>query len=70
MEADDVSQNTNALFEAAMDLPDDERLSLVSRIMDTLPPDDLTCSVDDEDLLAELNRRSSDPQDAVAWSLQ
>lgn len=62
-----MSQNTNALFEAAMDLPDNERLSLVSRIMDTLPPDDLTCSVDDQDLLTELDRRFSDPQGAVAW---
>lgn len=63
-----MSQNTNALFEAAMDLSEDERLSLASRIMDTLPPDDLTCSVDDQDLLTELDRRFSDSQGAVAWS--
>ena len=63
-----MSQNTNTLFEAAMNLSDDDRLSLASRIMDTLPPDALTCSVDDEDLLAEMNRRFSDPQGSVAWS--
>ena len=59
---------THTIFDAAMKLPDDERLLLASRIMDTLPPDDLTCSLDDADLLAELDRRFSDSQDAVAWS--
>ena len=63
-----MSENANTLFEAAMQLPEAERLLLASQIMDTLPPEDVTCSIDDPDLLAELDRRFADPQGAVSWS--
>ena len=65
---DVVSENSHVLLEAAMKLPEDERLLLASQIMETLPSEDLTTSLDDLHLLAELNRRFSDPQGAVAWS--
>ena len=60
--------STNVLFEAAMQLPEEERLSLVSRILDTMPDQDVTTCVDDPDLLVELERRFADPEGAVPWS--
>jgi len=63
-----MPDSTNVLFEAALQLPEDERLSLVSRILDTLPVDDLTASIDDPDLLLELERRFRDSEGAISWS--
>ena len=63
-----VSDEANAILEAAMQLPESERLLLASQIMDSLPEEDLTISVDDPDLLAELDRRFADPDGAVPWS--
>lgn len=63
-----MPDSTNVLFEAALQLPEEERLSLVSRILDTLPVDDLTASIDDPDLLLELERRFADSEGAISWS--
>jgi putative addiction module component (TIGR02574 family) len=63
-----VSENANTLLEAAMQLSEAERLLLASQIMDTLPAEDVTCSIDDPDLLAELDRRFADPEGALPWS--
>jgi hypothetical protein len=63
-----MPESTNVLFEAALQLPEEERLSLVSRILDTLPDHDVTTCVDDPDLLVELERRFADPEGAISWS--
>ena len=63
-----MSESARLLYEAAIKLPENERLLLVSRIMETLPAEDQIRSVDDPDLLAELDRRFSDSDGAVAWS--
>ncbi|NLF70735.1 MAG: hypothetical protein GX575_17015 [Candidatus Anammoximicrobium sp.] len=63
-----MPDSANVLFEAARQLPEEERLSLVSRILDTLPVDDLTASIDDPDLLLELERRFADSEGAISWS--
>ena len=63
-----MPDSINVLFEAALQLPEEERLSLVSRILDTLPVDDLTASIDDPDLLLELERRFAEPEGAIPWS--
>ena len=63
-----MPENTNVLFEAAMRLPEEDRLSLVSRILDTMPADDVTTSLDDPDLLDELERRFAQPEGAIPWS--
>ena len=62
-----MSESTRVLYEAAIKLPENERLLLVSRIMETLPAEDQSCSVDDSGFLAELDRRFSDSEGAVAW---
>ena len=63
-----MPENTNLLFEAAMQLPEEDRLSLVSRILDTMPAQDVTTSLDDPDLLDELERRFAHPEGAIPWS--
>ena len=63
-----MSESARVLYEAAVKLPEKERLLLVSRIMETLPAEAQTSSVDDPDLLAELDRRFSDSEGAIAWS--
>jgi putative addiction module component (TIGR02574 family) len=65
-----MSNQTQTVFDAAMALPEAERLLLVERLMETLPPneDDKT----DEEFAAELDRRweeiQRDPSAAVPWN--
>jgi len=56
----------DALYEAALQLPEGERLDLAVRLMDTVPPGML--SEDDVDFLAELDRRAADDSDSIPWS--
>jgi putative addiction module component (TIGR02574 family) len=64
-----MSNQTQAVLDAALTLPEAERLILVERLMETLPPeqDDRT----DEEFAAELDRRwaefQQDPTTAVPW---
>lgn len=57
-----------AVFEAALRLSEDQRLALVSRLLETLPSEELTASVDDPKLIDELDRRFADDEGAVPWS--
>jgi hypothetical protein len=60
--------STDSIFEAASQLPEPARLELVSRLMDTLPgPPDLL-SLDDPNLLEELDRRANDDAGSIPWS--
>lgn len=63
-----MPENTNVLFEAALRLSEEERLSLVSRILDTMPAQDVTASLDDPELLDELDRRFAQAEGAIPWS--
>lgn len=56
----------DAIFEAAMNLPEGERLDLATRIMDTVSPEIM--SADDPDFLAELERRFNDDSPTIPWS--
>jgi putative addiction module component (TIGR02574 family) len=61
-----------AVFDAALALPVPERQRLVERLLESLPPDPGTEELTDEDLLAELDRRSAeydhDPSVGIPWS--
>lgn len=59
---------TESVFEAALGLPENERLALVSRLLETIPVDDSAVSLDDDSLLEELDRRFADHEGAVDWS--
>ena len=57
-----------AILDAALQLPENERLAIVSRLLETLPPEDITISLDDAQLAEELDRRFADSEGAVPWS--
>ncbi|NQT39919.1 MAG: hypothetical protein HQ581_20670 [Planctomycetes bacterium] len=57
-----------AVLDEAMQLPEADHLTLVSRLMQSLPPSDMGVSVDDPELAAELDRRFAQTDDGVAWS--
>lgn len=63
-----MPDSAELLFEAALKLPEDERLSLVSRILDSMPAADLTISLDDPQLADELNRRFAESAEGISWS--
>jgi hypothetical protein len=56
------------ILDAALQLPDADRLIIATRLLDTLPDDMPGLSVDDPDLLDELERRAQDKADAVPIS--
>jgi len=59
--------NAESIFEAALKLPENERLALVSRLLETMPDEQLGLSLDDPELLNELKQRSADLEGAVSW---
>ena len=63
-----MSINFDAVLEAALALSESDRLQLVDRLMDTLPPDDVTISMDDPGFHEELNRRLNDGSELIPWS--
>ena len=62
-----VGSDCEAIFEAALKLPENERLTLVSRLLETIPDEPAGLSVDDPDLIAELDRRMADREGATPW---
>lgn len=58
----------NAILEAAMLLPESERLALASRLLESVPPNEATMSLDDPTLLEELDRRFADRDGAIPWT--
>lgn len=59
--------DSDALFQAAQQLPPDEQLGLAVRLLDAVP-DDLTIDVIDPRLMAELDERFADTDGPVSWS--
>jgi len=62
-----MQANPEAILEAALRLPEDERLAIVSRLLETLPPEDITLAVDDPLLGDGLDRRYADSEGAIGW---
>jgi hypothetical protein len=58
----------DSIFEAAVQLPEGARLELVSRLMDTLPGPPNLLSLDDPNLIEELDRRAADDSGSIPWS--
>jgi hypothetical protein len=54
------------IYEAAMNLPENERLDLAARLLDTVPPGIL--SEDGPDFIAQLDRRFNDGSPTIPWS--
>jgi putative addiction module component (TIGR02574 family) len=58
----------DVIFDAASKLPEDARLELVTRLMDTLPSPPHLLSLDDPNLLEELDRRAAEDSGSIPWS--
>lgn len=56
------------VLEAALQLPEGERLQLASELLGSVPVDAQAWSMDDPEFLDELDRRSQDGTPTVAWS--
>jgi hypothetical protein len=63
-----MQPDTDAIFAAALELPEDQRLALVARLLQTVPDEPAGLSIDDPDLVEELKRRSADLDGATPWS--
>ena len=63
-----MQPNSDAIFEAAIELPEDQRLALVARLLETVPDEPAGLSIDDPDLVEELKRRSADLEGSTPWS--
>jgi hypothetical protein len=64
-----MSPGAERLFDAAMQLPFDERMALVGRLLDTTPDQAIGLTVDDDaNLLQELERRYADREGEVTWA--
>jgi putative addiction module component (TIGR02574 family) len=63
-----MQRPSEAVFEAAMALPERERLALVSRLLESMKADDAAISLDDDLLTEELDRRFADRDASVNWS--
>jgi putative addiction module component (TIGR02574 family) len=65
-----MNPRTQEIIDAAMTLPETERLLVVGRLLESLPPE--TEPFTEEELLAELNRRSEEVRNGTAglvpWS--
>jgi putative addiction module component (TIGR02574 family) len=56
-----------SILEAALHLPENERLELVFRLMDTFPAAPNLLSLDDPNLIEELDRRAADNSATIPW---
>jgi hypothetical protein len=56
------------ILDAAMKLPESERLLVVSKLLETLPAEDSLLAVDDVALVDELDRRFADRDGSMTWS--
>lgn len=63
-----MSKASDGLFDAAMNLPEADRISLIGRLLETMPDSDIGLSLDDGNLFEELDSRFADPGGSVAWS--
>jgi hypothetical protein len=53
---------------AAIQLPESDRLAIVSRLLETMGDTDDLQSFDDSDFIDEMRRHREDPNDVVQWS--
>ena len=63
-----MEPSTNAILESAMLLSESERIALVSRLLESVSTDTIMLSVDDPELMNELERRFADREGGVPWS--
>ncbi len=63
-----MQTDLQVILDEAMQLPEADRLTLVSRLMQSLPPRGNGLALDDPELAAELDRRFAQSDEGTAWS--
>ncbi len=63
-----MSVNTDEILTAAIQLPESDRLAIVSRLLETMGDEEHLPSIDDDDFVEEMRLRSDDSSGAVPWS--
>ena len=62
-----MQPDSQAILDAALKLPESERLALAGRLLETVPEKPEGLSIDDPSLFEELKRRSTDLSGTIPW---
>jgi putative addiction module component (TIGR02574 family) len=62
-----MSPESRSLLESALKLSEDERFDLAHQLLESLPDDGAPLSLDDPNLVTELDRRWQARERAVSW---
>ena len=63
-----MDRGLDRLFDAAMMLPEGDRVALIRRLLETVPDREIGLALDDPNLEAELDRRFADREGEVSWA--
>ena len=63
-----MSATLAEIVSAAIQLSEEERLSIVSQLLDSMGDDEHLPSIQDEAFIEEIQRRRSDTADSIPWS--
>jgi hypothetical protein len=63
-----MPSDAESIFNAALELSEDQRMALALRLMDTIPDQAVATTLDDVELISEIERRFADQGDSVPWS--
>jgi hypothetical protein len=63
-----MSSSADQAFEAAMRLPEEDRVALIGRLLETMPARDFGLSLDTPNLLEELDHRFTDQDGEIRWA--
>jgi putative addiction module component (TIGR02574 family) len=63
-----MQAKSKEILEAALKLPEEERLDIASRLLDTIAEESIGLTLDDPNLLDELRARSADRTGTIPWA--
>jgi hypothetical protein len=63
-----MQPTSDSILAAALQLPEAERLTVVSRLLETMSDAEFATSLDDPNLPDDLDRRFADREGSVPWS--
>lgn len=63
-----MSSTADQAFEAAMQLPEEDRVALIGRLLETMPTREIALSLDAPHLLDELDQRFADREGEIRWA--
>ncbi len=63
-----MQPTSELIVEAALKLPESERLTIVSRLLEAMPADDALRPFDDASWVEELDHRFADHDGSIPWT--